>query len=471
VSSKVAAAGSVGDTITLNFAGGADDIPTFSLADLRACAEKGDKDYFRRHFDGKVVLLGTVLDVEDRKITSKRFATAPEGARAERCALPVPAATPAFTRNTISGVYVQATAVNNLLRADALVEFGRITIGVASFVAAAIAVAAALVFGPAGGALALLGVTVIWSAGAMLAFRQGVAVPLVEPLVTAILALGATIGYRLVVAERIVAAQIAQERVREAEMASAAAIQRAMLPAMQSNASAKSGLDIFAHMTPAREVGGDLYDIVKLDESRLVITIGDVCDKGIPAALFMAITQTIMRLEVHSGEDLQAEIGSANKLLVANNRERMYTTLFCGVLDVPSGRLTYCNCGHNPPLILRRDGGIFESLTSCGPPLGIKATASYAPGFVELAAGDILVLYTDGVTEAETARSAQFGMERLQQTILAARGQGARGVVERILESVAQFTSGAPQSDDITCVAVVRNEKLAATSQSGGSAT
>jgi serine phosphatase RsbU (regulator of sigma subunit) len=464
VSSNVATAGSVDDTITLNFAGGADDIPTFSLADLRACAEKGDKDYFRRHFDGKVVLLGTVLDVEDRKITSKRFATAPEGARAERCALPAPATGPSFTRNTISGVYVQATAVNNLLRGDALIEFGRIGTGVASFVMAAIAVAAALAFGPAGGALGFLGLAAIWSAGAMLAFRQGVAVPLVEPLVTAIFALGATIAYRLVVAERIVAEQVAQERAREAEMASAAAIQRAMLPAMQSKDTAMSGLDIFAHMIPARDVGGDLYDVVKLDENRLVITIGDVCDKGIPAALFMAITQTIMRLEVHSGEDLQAEIGSANRLLVANNRERMYTTLFCGVLDASSGRLTYCNCGHNPPLILRRDAGIFESLASCGPPLGIKAAASYVAGSVELAAGDILVLYTDGVTEAETARNAQFGMERLQQTILAARGQGARRVVEHIIESVAQFTHGAPQSDDITCVAVVRNEKLAATS-------
>jgi len=459
VSSKVASRGSVSDTITLNFAGGADNIPTFSLADLRACAKKGDKDYFRRHFDGKVVLFGTVLDVEDRKITSKRYATAPEGARAERCALATPAAGPAFTRNTISGVYVQATAVNNLIRGDALIELGRISTGVASFIMAAIAVAAALVLGPAAGALAFLGLAAIWSAGAMLAFRQGVAVPLVEPLVTALFALGATIAYRLVVAERIVAAQVAQERAREAEMASAAAIQRAMLPAMQSNDKAKGQLDIFAHMVPAREVGGDLYDVVKLDENRVVITIGDVCDKGIPASLFMAITQTIMRLEVHSGENLQAEVGSANKLLVANNRERMYTTLFCGVLDVPSGRLAYCNCGHNPPLILRRDGGTFESLPSCGPPLGIKAAASYVPGSVELAAGDILLLYTDGVTEAEAVGSAQFGMDRLQQTMLEAHGRDARGVVDRVIESVAQFTKGAPQSDDITCVAVVRNER------------
>ena len=95
-SAKSVTSGAVANTITLNFAGGADDIPTFSLADLRACVEKGDKDFFRRHFDGKVVLIGTLLDVEDRKITSKRFATAPEGARAERCALAAPAAAQTF---------------------------------------------------------------------------------------------------------------------------------------------------------------------------------------------------------------------------------------------------------------------------------------------------------------------------------------------------------------------------------------
>ena len=120
VSTQVVTRGAVADTITLNFAGGADDIPTFSLADLRACVEKDDKDFFRRHFDGKVVLIGTVLDVEDRKITSKRFATAPEGARAARCALTAPAVEHTFSRETISGVYVHATAVNNLLRRDAL---------------------------------------------------------------------------------------------------------------------------------------------------------------------------------------------------------------------------------------------------------------------------------------------------------------------------------------------------------------
>src|SRR4029077_11219288 len=114
-STKVATAGAVADTITLNFAGGAADIPPFSLADRHACVEKDDKDFFRRHFDGKVVLIGTLLDVEDRKITSKRFATAPEGARAERCALAAPAVAPTFIRDSIAGVYIHATAVNNLM--------------------------------------------------------------------------------------------------------------------------------------------------------------------------------------------------------------------------------------------------------------------------------------------------------------------------------------------------------------------
>ena len=103
-------------------------------------------------------------------------------------------------------------------------------------------------------------------------------------------------------------------------MASAAAIQRAMLPSMQPNDLAEGQLDIFAHMIPAREVGGDLYDIVKLDGNRLVVTIGDVCGKGVPASLFMAISQTVMRLVVRAGQDLQAEIDTANKMLSANNR-------------------------------------------------------------------------------------------------------------------------------------------------------
>jgi len=254
------------------------------------------------------------------------------------------------------------------------------------------------------------------------------------------------------------AAQRALERAREAEMASAAAIQRAMLPALQAD-DAAGEFDIAARMIPAREVGGDLYDIVPLDANRVVITVGDVCGKGIPASLFMAVSQTVMRLVVRSGDDLKAEIEAANALLVANNREEMFTTLFCAVLDKSSGAMTYCNCGHNPPLLLRAGEDAFEPLRACGPPLGMFEAAKHTPRSVVLAPGDMLVLYTDGVTEAEDLQFAQFGAQRLEQALLAARARPAQEVIEQVVTGVTTFAGRAPQSDDITCVAVVRKPK------------
>jgi len=458
VAAKFAAAGAVPDTITLNFAGGSDDIPTFSFADLHACVEKGDKDFFRRHFEGKIVLIGTLLDVEDRKLTSKRFATAPERAGADRCALPMPEARQTFARDSISGVYIHATAVNNLLDRNALTEFGRIAAGIVSFALAAVAAAAALTLAPAAAFLAFLGLAAAWTVSATLAFRGALALPLFEPLLSALAALGVMIGYRLVVSDRSLAEQIAHRRAREAELASAAAIQRAMLPSHPPDGFTQGRFDVFPHMMPAREIGGDLYDIVSLDANRFMISIGDVCGKGIPAALFMAITQTVMRLEVRLGQDLQAEIEAANRQLVANNREEMFTTLFCGVLDAASGTMTWCNCGHTPALLLRRGESTFETLRTSGPPLGVIETARYAPRSVALAPGDVLVLYSDGVTEAEDPRSAQFGIERLQQALLEVRGQSASRIVEHVVRRVTEFADGAPQADDITCVAIVRNE-------------
>ncbi|HKS62821.1 MAG TPA: adenylate/guanylate cyclase domain-containing protein [Xanthobacteraceae bacterium] len=194
--------GAVTNTMTLNFEGGADDIPTYSLGDLRACAEKGDTDFFRRHFEGKVVLVGALLDAEDRKLTSKRFATAVEGTRSARCALAAPPAAERFVRDSIAGVAVHATAVNNLIRRDALFEFGPAGSIVAAALFAALAAAAALMLAPVSAALAYLGLAAAWTGGAVLVFRHAVAVPLAEPLIAGLLALGATIGYRFVTADK-----------------------------------------------------------------------------------------------------------------------------------------------------------------------------------------------------------------------------------------------------------------------------
>jgi len=174
----------------------------------------------------------------------------------------------------------------------------------------------------------------------------------------------------------------------------------------------------------------------------------------------MAITQTVMRLAIRfSGQDLQAEINAANKLLVANNREQMFTTLFCGVIDVSTGTMTYCNCGHNPPIVVHRGEGALEALPSCGPPAGVRENASYVTRTIRLLPGDTLLLYTDGVTEAENAQSAQFGVKRLEQTLFEVRGHPARMVVEHVIRRISDFTKGAPQSDDITCMSIVRNDR------------
>jgi phosphoserine phosphatase RsbU/P len=250
------------------------------------------------------------------------------------------------------------------------------------------------------------------------------------------------------------AEQIVLRRSQHEEMASAAAIQRAMLPSAFPADFGGGRFDIHAEMRPAREVGGDLYDIFALDGDRVVITIGDVSGKGVPASLFMAVTQTVIRLVVHAGRDLQTEIERANDLLVANNREMMFATLFCGVLDASSGTLTYCNCGHNPPLVVRADGERCERLHAKSPPLGIEKGVTYQVQSLTLVDGDMVLLYTDGVTESQNAEGVQFGMERLEQVTIAGRSESAHEAVGRILQRVAEFSQAVSQFDDITCVAL-----------------
>jgi CHASE2 domain-containing sensor protein len=188
--------------MTLNFDGGADDVPTFSLADLHACAVKGEVDYFRRQFAGKVVLLGTVTDTDDRRVTAKRWATGLEGAAAPRCALPPPQAAGQLPRLTVAGVYVHATAVNNLLRRDAVSSPGRAATGAIAVGMAALTAAAALLLAPLGAALAALGLVATYTVGAVLAFRDALALPLLEPALAAAAALVLTTGWRVGVADK-----------------------------------------------------------------------------------------------------------------------------------------------------------------------------------------------------------------------------------------------------------------------------
>ncbi len=194
--------GSVPNTMTLNFEGGTDDIPTYSFADLRACAIKGDTDYFRRAFAGKIVLIGTVTGLDDRLQTSKRFATRTEGAPRPRCALSERKSTDGFARSTIPGVYIHATAVNNLIRNDAAIELGRAPSLLLTMIIALVATTLAQLFKPATSAAILLGVALLYTAAATLLFNHALALPLVEPLGAGVLALAAMIGYRFMVSDK-----------------------------------------------------------------------------------------------------------------------------------------------------------------------------------------------------------------------------------------------------------------------------
>jgi adenylate cyclase len=198
--SPIAAA--VPNTIALNFDGGAGEIPTFSLADLRACIEKGGDEFFPRHFEGKVVLIATVLDVEDRQVTSKRFATAPENPSGPRCALPAPPPSTVFARDSIPGVYTHATAVNNLIRGDRLIEFGRLGRVVTSMALAALTAAATLTLPLIAAVLLFLASTAVWTAGATFVFTHALALPLIEPVLAGLVALGAATGFRFLVADK-----------------------------------------------------------------------------------------------------------------------------------------------------------------------------------------------------------------------------------------------------------------------------
>lgn len=195
--------GAVPNTLTLNFGGGGNDVPTFSFADLRACVERNNTDFFHREFADKVVIFGTLLNSQDRKLTSKRFATGLEGSRAPRCALP-PAPSPAgqFKSSSIAGVYVHATAVDNLISRDAVVELGPLPVTIIAIVFAALASFAARMLTPGAAAIVYVAMASIWTVCATLAFTRSLALPLSEPFLAGLAAMAAIIAYRLVVTDR-----------------------------------------------------------------------------------------------------------------------------------------------------------------------------------------------------------------------------------------------------------------------------
>lgn len=249
----------------------------------------------------------------------------------------------------------------------------------------------------------------------------------------------------------------------EGELAVGREIQESLLPPLGAVLEARPDLDAHAVVRPAREVGGDLYDLFALDDGRICLCVGDVTDKGVPAALFMAATMTLIESLARLESSPASIARRINDELSRNNDGAMFVTLFLAVLDTEAGTLTYTNAGHNPPYL--RTGAEWTPLGDLhGPVLGAMEELDYAETEVAMAAGDLLVAYTDGVTEAMDSSDALYGDDRLVAALAESTGdEDAPAMVEHILADVARFEDGATQADDIT-VLVVRYSSTASPS-------
>jgi phosphoserine phosphatase RsbU/P len=213
-----------------------------------------------------------------------------------------------------------------------------------------------------------------------------------------------------------------------------------------------SHIDIFGAIEPAQEVGGDLYDFFLLDGNRICFIIGDVSDKGIPAALFMAMVRTAFRIAaLAANESIATIIRRLNDFLCESNHSQMFVTVFAGILDLRDGTIQYADGGHEPPYILRAGGGAQMIDKIGGLALGFLPGYEYRQGSIQLSPGDSLILYTDGITEAMDADHHLFGANRIQDVLdRATGGISAQGISKILLGGVAVFVGGAHQSDDIT---------------------
>ena len=261
----------------------------------------------------------------------------------------------------------------------------------------------------------------------------------------------------------------------ETELSVAARIQAGILP---KKLPARSEFDLFASMEPAKEVGGDFYDYYFLDENHLMVTVADVSDKGMPAALFMVVAKTLLKdcaLTFGSGEKLPAgakaahpapaptlshpwlseTVAQTNDRLAEANDEGMFVTVFTGVLDVGTGEFVYVNAGHNPPLV-RRNGTVDFLPTAQSPMLGVMEGLHFPVERLTLSPGDMLFLYTDGVTEAMNEKREIFTGERLHAALSAQpTGKSAEEILAAVRDAVADHAEGAEPSDDVTMLGLV----------------
>ena len=215
-------------------------------------------------------------------------------------------------------------------------------------------------------------------------------------------------------------------------------------------------LDIYASMEAAKDIGGDFYDFFRIDDDRIALVIADVCGKGIPAALFMAVSRTIIRSKGMQGVSAEECLTESNRLLAAYSVDCMFVTVFYAIYNTKTGLVTYCNGGHNSPHLLRADGTVKELPRAKSIILGAFDGAEYIEENLQMEHGDTLVMYTDGVTEAMNPAFEELGEERLDRILSGLADKSSQEIVEAVKTGIADFVNGAEQSDDITMLVLKR---------------
>ena len=245
----------------------------------------------------------------------------------------------------------------------------------------------------------------------------------------------------------------AAERLHAKELAQAADIQRSLLPAQAPNI---AGVDLAGYNAACHTVGGDYYDFLPYPDGRVGVLVGDVAGKGMPASLLMSSLQARVQVLFDDPTNLAALVTRLNRIISSNCPSNRFITFFIGILDPKTGELTYVNAGHNPPLVAHADGSV-EKLGGTGLILGILGMATYQQSTCHLDPGDVLLLFSDGVTEpVRPGTDEEFGEDRLAEVLAGLRDQNAEDIITTVNRKLEEFTEGAPPPDDITLVVAKR---------------
>lgn len=251
---------------------------------------------------------------------------------------------------------------------------------------------------------------------------------------------------------------VAEKERIESELKIARDIQMGILPKEFPPFPDRKEIDIYAVLEPAREVGGDFYDFFFVDDDHLSIAIGDVSGKGVPAAIFMSLTKSLLRAKATQGLSPELVLRRLNEDICLNNPSLLFVTVFFGMLNVRTGEFRYSNAGHNPPYLIHSDGRV-ELLPATGNiAIGVMEDAVYDSRTISLKKGDRLFLYTDGVTEAMNERNELFSDKRLEKELSAITDMEPKSMIESIMKDIKVFCGTAPQSDDITILSLIFNK-------------